>query len=692
MAETMTKTTETAGAGGGEADGTAGRGTALDELCINTVRTLSMDAVQQANSGHPGTPMALAPLAYLLFTRHLNFDPTDPRWPNRDRFVLSCGHASMLLYSSLFLTGYEVTLEDLKHFRQWGSATPGHPEYRHTPGVETTTGPLGQGFGNAVGMAIAERHLAVEFNTPEHTIVDHRTYVIVSDGDLMEGISHEAASLAGHLGLGKLIVFYDDNDITLDGPAAMSYSDDPGTRFAAYGWNVLRVQEVNDLGAMDRAITQARTVHDRPTIIIFHSHIGYGSPHKQDTSAAHGEPLGVEEVKLTKQNLGWPWSDPFHVPPEALAAWRAAGTRGAPLRADWETRRDAWADAAPAAAQEFARRLRGELPAGWRDALPTFTPNEKGMATRAASGAVINALAKKIPELVGGAADLSTSTRTIIDGSSRFERDTPLGRNFFFGIREHAMGAILNGMVVHGGLIPFGGTFLIFSDYMRPPTRLAALMKIRPIYIFTHDSIGLGEDGPTHQPIEQLAALRAIPGLTLFRPADAAETAEAWATALEITTGPVALALTRQNVPILDRTRFAPAAGLARGAYVLSDAQGGPPEVMLLGSGSEVHILLDAQELLLAHGILARVVSVPSIERFYAQPASYREQVLPRSAHHRIAMEAASPQPWYRLVGDAGVVIALDRFGASAPYERIYRELGLTAAHVVSTAREMLNR
>ncbi|MGH7647863.1 MAG: transketolase, partial [Gemmatimonadaceae bacterium] len=499
----------------------------LDELCIDTVRTLSMDAVQQANSGHPGTPMALAPLAYLLFTRHLRYDPAHPDWPNRDRFVLSCGHASMLLYSVLYLTGYDLTLEDIKHFRQWGSKTPGHPEYRHTPGIETTTGPLGQGFANAVGMALAERHLSSEFNTTDDAVIDHRTYVIVSDGDLMEGISHEAASIAGHLGLGKLIVCYDDNSITLDGPASLSCSDDVGTRFEAYGWNVLRVPDVNDLPVMDRALAQARDVHDRPSLIIVRTHIGYGSPHKQDTSGAHGEPLGVEEVKLTKQNLGWEWTDPFHVPPEALAAWREAGKRGAPLRAEWEKRRDAWAGRRPDSARELARRLAGTLPEKWRAALPAFPPNEKGMATRMASNAVINALGPKIPELIGGAADLSTSTKTIINASDRLERDTPRGRNLFYGIREHAMAAIMNGMCVHGGIIPFGGTFLIFSDYMRPPTRLAALMKIRPIYVFTHDSIGLGEDGPTHQPVEQLMMLRALPEMTDFRPADANETAAA---------------------------------------------------------------------------------------------------------------------------------------------------------------------
>ncbi|MBX6332073.1 MAG: transketolase [Gemmatimonadaceae bacterium] len=664
----------------------------LDTLSINTVRTLAMDAVQAADSGHPGTPMALAPLAYVLWTRHLRFNPADPAWPNRDRFVLSAGHASMLLYAVLYLTGYDLPLAELKAFRQWGSETPGHPERGVTPGVETTTGPLGQGFANAVGLAIAEAHLAATFNRPGAEIIDHRTYFIASDGDLMEGISHEAASLAGHLGLGKLMGFYDDNHITIEGDTALTFSDDTAARFAAYGWHVQRVDDINDLDALDRAIVEAKSIPDRPSLIIVRSHIAYGSPNKQDTAEAHGAPLGVHEVELTKANLGWPWREPFHVPPEALRMWQRGSAHGAALYAAWQELRAAYAAQYPDDARELERRLRGELPADWRSALPTFPASEQGMATRNASSKVLNALAPRIPELMGGAADLAPSTKTLLDASADFERGRYAGRNMHFGIREHAMGAILNGMALHGGVIPYGGTFLIFSDYMRPPMRLAALMHAHVIYVFTHDSIGLGEDGPTHQPIEQLAALRAIPGFTVFRPADANETAEAWAAALEMRNAPVALVLTRQNVPVLDRKRFAPAAGLARGGYILSEADGGEPEVVLIGSGSEVHLLLEAQEKLLVREIEARVVSMPSIERFLAQPREYRDHVLPPTLHHRIAMEAASPMPWYRIVGDHGVVIGLERFGASAPYERIYQELGLTAERVVATARSMLDR
>ena len=664
----------------------------LDTLSINTVRTLAMDAEQAADSGHPGTPMALAPLAYVLWTRHLRFNPADPAWPNRDRFILSAGHASMLLYAVLYLTGYDLPLAELKAFRQWGSETPGHPEHGVTPGVETTTGPLGQGFANAVGMAIAEAHLAATFNRPGAEIIDHRTYFIASDGDLMEGISHEAASLAGHLGLGKLMGFYDDNHITIEGDTALTFSDDTAARFAAYGWHVQRVDDINDLDALDRAIVEAKSIPDRPSLIIVRSHIGYGSPNKQDTAESHGAPLGVHEVELTKANLGWPWREPFYVPPEALRTWQRGSAHGAALQAAWQELRAAYAAQHPDDARELERRLRGELPTDWRSALPTFPASEKGVATRNASSKVLNALAPRVPELMGGAADLAPSTKTLLDASADFERGHYEGRNMHFGIREHAMGAILNGMALHGGVIPYGGTFLIFSDYMRPPMRLASLMHAHVIYVFTHDSIGLGEDGPTHQPIEQLAALRAIPGFTVFRPADANETAEAWAAALEVRNAPVALVLTRQNVPVLDRKRFAPASGLARGGYILSEADGGEPEVVLIGSGSEVHLLLEAQEKLLVREIEARVVSMPSIERFLAQPREYREHVLPRTLHHRIAMEAASPMPWYRIVGDHGVVIGLERFGASAPYERIYQELGLTAERVVATARSMLDR
>jgi transketolase len=667
-------------------------GTELDELCINTVRTLAMDAVQAADSGHPGTPMALAPLAYVLWTRHLRFDPADPAWPNRDRFVLSAGHASMLLYSVLYLTGYDLPLEQLKEFRQWGSRTPGHPEHGLTPGVEATTGPLGQGISNAVGMAVAEAHLAALFNRPDAEIIDHRTYFIASDGDLMEGISHEAASLAGHLRLGKLIGFYDDNHITIEGDTALACSDDVPARFAAYGWHVVQVEDVNDLDALDRAIVEAKSVTDRPSLIIVRSHIAYGSPHKQDTAEAHGTPLGEQEVELTKEHLGWRWREPFYVPPEALQVWRKAGAHGTALHAAWRKTYGAYVARYPAEARELERRLRGELPPDWRAALPAFAPTPKGIATRNASSKVLNALAPRVPELVGGAADLAPSTKTLIESSADLERDDYAARNMHFGIREHAMGGILNGMALHGGILPYGATFLVFSDYMRPAIRLAALSHLHVIYVFTHDSIGLGEDGPTHQPIEQLASLRAIPGLTVFRPADATETVEAWAAALEMRNAPVALALTRQNVPVLDRTVLAPASGVARGGYVLSEADGADPDVVLMGSGSEVHILLQAQEMLLTHDIRARVVSMPSLERFAAQPRAYRDEVLPPYLHRRIAMEAASPMPWYRLVGDAGVVIGLERFGASAPYERIYRELGLTAEHVVAVAREMLDR
>jgi transketolase len=669
-------------------------GTELDELCINTVRTLSMDAVQKADSGHPGTPMALAPLAYVLWTRHLRYDPSHPKWPGRDRFILSAGHASMLLYSVLYLTGYDLPLEQIEQFRQWGSATPGHPEYGHTPGVEVTTGPLGQGLANAVGMAIAEAHLAAEFNREgEPPLVDHRTYFIASDGDLMEGISHEASSLAGHLGLGKLMGFYDDNHITIEGSTDLAYSDDAAARFAAYGWHVQRVEDANDLDALDKAITVAQSVTDRPSLIIVRSHIAFGSPNKHDTAEAHGAPLGDHEVQLTKENLGWPRPDDhFFVPDEALRVWRDAGARGKELREAYEARLKEYTAKHPDEARELGRRLRGERPADWRGAMPVFEASAKGMATRAASSKVLNAFASRIPELMGGSGDLAPSTKTLLDDSGAFERANYRGRNMHFGIREHAMGAAMNGMALHGGIIPYGATFLIFSDYMRPPMRLAALMRQHVIYVFTHDSIGLGEDGPTHQPIEQLAALRAIPGFTLFRPADANETAEAWATAIEMNDAPVALVLTRQNVPTLDRSKLGAASGLAKGGYILADAEGGKPEVVLVASGSEVHIVLQAREQLQERGVRARVVSMPSIERFEAQPRDYRDSVLPPDVKKRIAMEAAATMPWYRVVGDEGAVIGLDHFGASAPYQRLYEEFGLTPEHTVKKALELLGR
>ncbi len=659
----------------------------LDTLCINTIRTLSMDAVQQADSGHPGTPMALAPLGYLLFTRHLKHNPADPHWPDRDRFVLSAGHASMLLYSLLHLTGYDLSLDDLKNFRQWGSKTPGHPEYGHTPGVETTTGPLGQGVGNAVGMALAEAHLAVLFNRDNHTVVDHHTWFIASDGDLMEGISHEVASLAGHLRLGKLIGFYDDNRITIDGSTEISYSDDAAARFESYGWHVQRVYDANDLDQLDAAIDEAKGTTDRPSLIIVRSHIAFGSPNKVDTAEAHGAPLGAEEVRLTKLALGWQSTEPFHVPEDALTHCRAAAGRGTELNAAWLERFSDYSRAHAREHAEFTRRLAGELPANWEGALPTFTAADGAIASRAASGKVLNALASRIPELVGGSADLAGSNNTTIKGSPAISAEGYGGRNIHYGIREHGMAAIMNGMSLHGGLIPFAGTFLIFADYMRPSTRLAAVMQRHVIYVFTHDSIGLGEDGPTHQPVEQLTALRAIPGLTVLRPADSNETVEAWRLAIKAT-GPVALSLTRQKLPFIDRTKYAAAAGAANGAYILADAKNGKPKVVVIATGSEVSLALEAYEKLTADGIAVRVVSMPSHEVFAAQPTEYRDKVLPRKAK-RVAVEAAHPMSWYRWVGTDGVMIGIDRFGASAPYTRIYKELGLDVSNIVRAVQEL---
>ncbi|HEX5581309.1 MAG TPA: transketolase, partial [Gemmatimonadaceae bacterium] len=558
----------------------------LEKLAIDTVRVLSMDAVQKADSGHPGTPMALAPLGYLVWTHHLRHDPADPAWPDRDRFVLSCGHASMLLYSLLHLTGYDLSLDDIKQFRQWGSRTPGHPEYGHTPGVETTTGPLGQGIATAVGMAIAEAHLAARFNRPGHEVIDHHTWFVASDGDMMEGVSHEAASFAGHLKLGKLIGFYDENHITIEGDTDLTFSDDTLGRFESYGWHVQRVGDGNDLAAIDAAIDAAKAETERPSLIILRTHIAYGSPNKVDTPESHGSPLGEEEIRLTKENLGYPSLEPFYIDPEALAHWRAAKERGAELHAEWRARWDAYAAAYPELARELERRLKGELPAGWEEAIPTFTAQNGNVASRAASGTVLNAIAKVVPELVGGSADLAGSNNTMLKGEESMLPGQLGGRNMHFGIREHGMGAAMNGMCLHGGIIPYGGTFLVFADYMRPAVRLAALMGQRVIYVYTHDSIGLGEDGPTHQPVEHLTSLRCIPNMTVIRPADANETAEAWRAALLHRGGPVALILTRQKLGFVDRERCGAASGLLRGAYVLADAEGGPPQVVLLSSGS----------------------------------------------------------------------------------------------------------
>ena len=649
-----------------------------------------MDAVQKADSGHPGTPMALAPLAYVLWTQHLRYNPADPSWLNRDRFVLSAGHASMLLYSALYLTGYKLTLDDLKQFRQWESKTPGHPELGHTPGVETTTGPLGQGIGNSVGMAVAEAHMGAVFNR-DQKIIDHHVYFIASDGDMMEGVSHESASFAGHTKLGKLIGFYDDNHITIEGDTALTFSDDTGARFEAYGWHVQHVADVNDLAALNRAIDAAKAETSKPSLIVVRSHIGYGSPNKHDTAEAHGSALGVDEIVLTKKALGYPSLEPFYVAPEALRYWREAAKQRAKSEDEWKKIYGAYKAANPVLDKELQRRLRGDLPDGWEELIPVFSAKDGNVASRAASGVVINAIAKKMPELMGGSADLATSTNTIIKGEPSFSAENYAGRNFHFGIREHGMGSIMNGMSLFGGIIPYGATFLIFSDYMRPPVRLACIMDRHVIYVYTHDSIGLGEDGPTHQPIEQLSALRAIPKMTLIRPADASETAEAWRAALKHKEGPVALVLTRQKLPFIDRSKYAAASGLARGAYVLADSPGGAPQVVMMSTGSEVSLILDAQKKLEADGIRSRAVSMPSQELFARQDQAYRESVLPKGVK-RVAIEAAHPMSWYRWVGDDGVIIGLERFGASAPAPVIYAHLGITAERVVESAKQLVGK
>jgi len=660
--------------------------TTLEQLCINTIRTLAMDGVQKANSGHPGTPMALAPLTHLLWTRFMHYNPHNPAWRNRDRFILSAGHASMLLYSMLHLTGYDLPLEQLKNFRQWGSHTPGHPEFGETPGVETTTGPLGQGFANGVGMAIAERFLANRYNRPNHTIIDHYVYAIASDGDLMEGVSAEAASIAGFLKLGKLIYFYDNNHITIEGTTDLAFTEDVGQRFEGYHWHVQHVEDGNDLAALEQAILVAQKETERPSLIIVRTHIAFGSPNKHDTPEAHGSPLGADEIILTKHNLGWPSEEPFYEPEEALSFYRQAIERGAQQEHDWQTRYTAYATAYPELAVQWEQEMSGQLPEGWDSDIPTFNAGE-ALASRIASSRVINAIAPKLPSLVGGSADLAPSTNTLMKGLGDFGPESS-GRNMHFGIREHAMGSILNGMSLYGGIIPFGATFLIFSDYMRPPIRLAALMQLKTIYVYTHDSIGLGEDGPTHQPIEQLAALRAIPGLTLIRPGDANETAEAWRQAITHA-GPVALVLTRQNLPTLDRTLVAAASNLAKGAYILSDSEN-MPQLILIATGSEVSLAIDAAHVLRQEGVQVRVVSMPSWELFEEQSADYKETVLPKQVHARIAIEAASPMGWDRYIGAAGDTITLNHFGASAPAKILFQQFGFTVENVVEKAKRLL--
>jgi transketolase len=677
----------------------------LDQMCINTIRFLSVDAVQQANSGHPGMPLGAAPMAYALWTRLLKFNPRNPEWPDRDRFVLSAGHGSMLLYSLLHLSGYPLSLDEIKRFRQWGSKAPGHPERGHTPGVEVTTGPLGQGLANAVGMAMAEAQLAARYNRDGHRVVDHRTYAIVSDGDLMEGVAAEAASLAGHLQLGKLVCLYDDNQVTLSAGADITFSEDRAARFEAYGWHTTRVADGNDVDAITAALQGARAQTSRPSLILVRTHLGYGSPNKHDSFEAHGSPLGVDEVRLTKENLGWPVDPKFLIPAAALAHMREAPARGERDEADWNARMTAYAQAFPELAAEFQRSLRGELPPGWDADIPLFPADAKGMATRVASGKVLNAIAPKLPALSGGSADLDPSTKTALNGLGDFNPPTiagedtqgsdgggwsHAGRNLHFGVREHAMGAIANGMAAHGGVIPYGATFLIFSDYMRPAIRLAALARLHVVHVFTHDSIALGEDGPTHQPVEQLASLRAIPGLSVIRPADANETAVAWRVAIESRDRPVLLALTRQDVPTIDRSRYASADGLRRGAYVLGDAEQGPPTLILIASGSEVGLILAAAQRLGAEDVAVRCVSMPSWDLFEAQPASYRDQVLPPSVPARLAVELGVTQGWHRWVGERGDVLGVERFGASAPGEVLLREYGFTVDNVVARARRLL--
>jgi transketolase len=676
---------------------------ALDRQCIDTIRFLAVDMVQKANSGHPGMPLGAAPMAYVLWTRWLKHNPHNSHWSDRDRFVLSAGHGSALLYSLLHLTGYDLPLEEIKRFRQWGSKAPGHPERGHTPGVEITTGPLGQGMANAVGMAIGERHLAARYNRPGHPVIDHATYAIVSDGDLMEGVASEAASLAGHLALGKLTCLYDNNHVTLAGASDITFSEDCRKRFNAYGWHTVTVSDGNDLAALDAALQAAREESTRPSMILVHTHIGYGSP-AQDSFKAHGSPLGADNVRRTKQNLGWPTEPDFLIPAPALAHMRKAVEAGQHAEAEWNTSLADYARAFPELARELRCRLGGELPSGWDSGIPVFPADQKGMATREASGKVMNAIAPKLPALCGGSADLDPSTKTALTGLGDFNPprsgDEPqgsgapartfAGRNLHFGVREHAMGAIVNGLGAHGGFIPYGATFLVFSDYMRPPIRLAALMGLHIVHVFTHDSLALGEDGPTHQPVEHLASLRAIPNLIVLRPADANETAVAWRIALETVDRPIALVLTRQDVPTLDRTRFAPADRVRDGGYVLRDAPDGKPDLILLASGSEVGLIVAAADRLNGQGNKVRCVSMPSWELFEALPQAARDAVLPPSVGARLAVELGVRQGWERYVGARGDVLGVERFGASAPAGDMLREYGFTVDNVCARARALL--
>jgi transketolase len=661
-----------------------------DQLCVNTIRFLAVDAVEKARSGHPGMPLGAAPMAYVLWDRFLRHNPVNPNWFNRDRFVLSAGHGSALLYALLHLYGYDLPMEEIRNFRQWESATPGHPEYGVTPGVEVTTGPLGQGFAMGVGMAIAEVYLAGLFAPPSDDIapvIDHFTYAIVSDGDLMEGIASEAASLAGHLGLGKLVYFYDDNQITIDGATRLTFTEDVGRRFEAYGWQVLAVEDGNDLDAIETAIRSAQEETNRPSLIRVRTHIGYGSP-KEDSEKSHGEALGPDAMRATREKLDWPQDKTFYVPDEAREHFSGAVDRGRRLEDEWEHRLAAYHERAEAQAEQLEKAIRGRLPDGWEHDIPMFDPGDDKMATRKASGVVLNALAKRLPTLIGGSADLSGSNQTFLADGAVFAADEPAGRNFHFGVREHAMGGILNGMARHSGVIPYGGTFLVFSDYMRPSIRVASIMQAHSIFVFTHDSVGVGEDGPTHQPVEHLMSLRAIPGLTLMRPADANETAVAWRIAIE-QTGPVALVLTRQGLPVLDPQRYPIASGVPKGAYILSEAPSGVPAVVLIASGSEVSIALQARDMLGERGIEARVVSMPSWELFDRQPEAYRQDVLaPGVPQH--AIEAGRSRGWRDYVGDEGAIIGIDRFGVSAPGKLALEGLGLHVNRVFEVALSLV--
>jgi transketolase len=662
----------------------------IDELAINTIRFLSAEAVQKANSGHPGTPMACAPIAFVLYTKYMKHNPLNPNWRNRDRFILSAGHASMLLYSMLHLCGYGLSLDELKNFRQWGSRTPGHPEYHLTPGVETTTGPLGQGFGNAVGMAMAQAFLSAKFNKEDIKIIDHYIYGICSDGDLMEGVSHESASLAGHLKLNKLIFFYDNNHISIDGETSLSFSEDIGKRFEAYNWHVQHIDDVNDLTAIENAIKEAQK-SDRPSIIITRTHIAYGSPNKHDTAEAHGAPLGDEEIKLTKKNLGWPEDSSFLVPDEVKNFFSSVKAKGAEYEKEWNETYGKYKKKYPQDAELFESVMNGDFGTEWKDALPVFESDGKKLATRAASGKVLDAITPHIPTMIGGSADLTPSNNTKARGFENFSSQNYSGRYLRFGVREHAMGSTLNGMATYGGVIPYGGTFLIFSDYLRPAIRLGCLSGVKPIFVFTHDSIGLGEDGPTHQPIEHLAAIRAIPKILLIRPADANETAYAWYAAIEHRNGPVVLILTRQGLPVLDQNKFPSARGLLKGAYILVDSIG-VPELILMASGSEVAVVLSAAEKLQAEGVNVRVVSFPSWELFEQQTEEYKNYVLPPSVAARVSVEAAVKLGWERYTGTLGESINIEKFGSSAPEKILMEKYGFTPQNVYETGKRVLEK